>query len=103
MSTSVATARKSTRLWPKLTSKYSEPVAVAAVTFMLLLVSSKLATCNNYSYLASAFEHGRTWIDYPGPVIDAVPYDGHYYVIEGPFPALLVLPFEMIYGASGLG
>jgi hypothetical protein len=54
---------------------------------------------NNYSRLADAWLHGRSWIVYPGAWIDAVPYHGRAYVVEAPFPALLMLPLAAIYGA----
>jgi len=53
---------------------------------------------DNFVLLADAFRHGRVWIDWPGPYIDALPYHGRYYVIEAPLPALLLLPAVMLRG-----
>jgi hypothetical protein len=53
---------------------------------------------NNYVYLAQAFLEGHTWIHWPGPRIDALPWHGLYYVIEAPVPAILLLPFVKIWG-----
>jgi hypothetical protein len=53
---------------------------------------------SNYVYLADAWRHGRLWIEFPGGFIDAVPFHGRAYVIEGPTPALLLFPFVRLYG-----
>jgi len=42
---------------------------------------------------------GHPWIDWPGTYIDALPYNGHYFVIEGPLPALLLMPLVALFGA----
>ncbi|HXM17209.1 MAG TPA: hypothetical protein VN934_00190 [Candidatus Tumulicola sp.] len=53
---------------------------------------------NNYVRLADAWLHGRVWVNYAGPGIDALRYQGHLYIIEAPLPALLVLPLVAIFG-----
>ena len=53
---------------------------------------------NNFVLLAQALLNGHTWIDWPGNYIDALPYHGHYFVIEAPLPALLLLPFVALAG-----
>jgi hypothetical protein len=55
---------------------------------------------DNYVLLADAILHGRLWIDplWPGPMIDAVLFDGHRYVVNDPVPALLLLPLVMLVG-----
>lgn len=55
---------------------------------------------NNYVLLAQALLAGHTWIDWPGAYIDALAYNGHYYIIEAPLPALLLLPFVALFGAN---
>ncbi|HZV76774.1 MAG TPA: hypothetical protein VFF63_03325 [Candidatus Babeliales bacterium] len=80
------------------------PAYVAGlVAFAVIALFSHLRASpyNNYVLLAQAFLHGRVWIDWPGTYIDALPYGagGHYYVIEAPMPALLLLPFVAIFGA----
>jgi hypothetical protein len=52
---------------------------------------------DNYVWLARAFLKGRIAIDWPGPYIDALPFRGEHWVIEGPFPALLALPFVAVF------
>jgi hypothetical protein len=50
--------------------------------------------------LADAILHGHAWIAWPGPYIDALAYGGHRYVIEGPMPAALLLPWVAISGIA---
>ncbi|MBV8637108.1 MAG: hypothetical protein JO322_03425 [Candidatus Eremiobacteraeota bacterium] len=72
--------------------------AIAAV--LIAIVSRGRATpYDNYVLLAQALLHGHTWINWPGAYIDALAYNGHYYVIEAPMPALLLLPFVAIFGS----
>ncbi len=44
--------------------------------------------------------HGHTWIAWPGPYIDALAYNGQHYVIEGPLPAILLIPWVAIAGTA---
>jgi hypothetical protein len=57
---------------------------------------------DNYVLLADAMLHGRLWIDplWPGPMIDAVLFHGHRYVVNDPVPALLLLPLVALFGVS---
>ncbi len=55
---------------------------------------------NNYVLLADALLHGHTWINWPGAYIDALTHHGQHYVIEGPVPALLLLPYVAIADAA---
>ena len=73
-----------------------------AVAFVIILATSHLRSTPyaNYVYLADAFWHGHTWIDWPGQFIDALQYNGQHYVIEAPLPALLLMPFEAIFGLA---
>jgi hypothetical protein len=50
--------------------------------------------------LADAFAHGHAWINWPGAYIDALGYNGRHYIIEGPLPALLLLPWVAIAGTA---
>jgi hypothetical protein len=78
------------------------PAYVAAfVAFVVTAVASQLRTTpyNNFVLLAQALLAGHTWIDWPGTYIDALPYNGHYFVIEGPLPALLLVPLVALFGA----
>ncbi|HEV3156595.1 MAG TPA: hypothetical protein VGZ00_04550 [Candidatus Baltobacteraceae bacterium] len=55
---------------------------------------------NNDVLLANALLNGRVWIPKPDVWIDALVYHGKHYIIEGPFPALLVMPLVMIFGVE---
>ena len=52
----------------------------------------------NYVYFADALLHGRIWIDYPGPRVDAVLYNGHYYIVNDPVPGFLMVPLVKLAG-----
>ena len=76
-------------------------VAGLIVTLAVLAAASFHATpYNNFVLLADAFRHGRVWIDWPGPYIDALRYNGRYYVIEAPLPAVLLLPAVLVRGTA---
>lgn len=55
---------------------------------------------NNYALLAFSFVHGHIDISWPGVWIDALSYNGKYYVIEGPLPALLLVPWVALVGGA---
>jgi hypothetical protein len=55
---------------------------------------------DGYVLLAQAFVHGRVAIDWPGPWIDALRYNGSYYIIEAPLPAVLLLPWVAAFGGA---
>lgn len=56
-----------------------------------------------FSYLAEAFLHGRTYLPVPPATAhDAVFFQGHYYWPLGPLPAVLLLPFVLIVRFFGL-
>jgi hypothetical protein len=77
-------------------------VAGVAAALVTLIVSRGHATpYNNFVLLAQALLSGHAWIVWPGPYIDALPYsDGHYYVVEAPLPAVLLMPFVAIFGTA---
>ena len=53
----------------------------------------------DFFYLADAFLHGRTWLDFqPGPY-DVIIDDGRFYVPFAPFPAVVFMPLVAILGA----
>jgi hypothetical protein len=77
-------------------------VLAGIVTFVLLAVVSHLRATpyNNYVLLADAVLHHHVWIQWPGDYIDALNFDGLHYIIEAPFPALLLLPWVAFSGTS---
>ena len=78
--------------WLGCSSNWSA-LAVLIVAFLLYLLSTGFmhAYYDNFVRLAYAFTHGRLWIDWPGPSIEALEFNGQHYVIEGPVPALLCI------------
>lgn len=85
-----------------MSRRFKPAYAAAIVAFAVTALLSHLRATpyNNFVLLAQAFLHGRTWIDWPGPYIDALQYQGRYYVIEAPLPAILLLPFVAFFGAQ---
>jgi len=69
-----------------------------ALICIALAAHGRTSPYNNFVLLAQAFAHGHAWILWPGAYIDALPYNGQYYIIEGPLPAVLLLPFVAIFG-----
>jgi hypothetical protein len=79
----------------------SGSIVVGVIGTILIVISTGLRSTpyNNYSLLADAIVHGRLWIDWPGPAIDALQYHGRYYVIEAPAPALFLVPAALFFGS----
>jgi hypothetical protein len=95
----------------RLNSEGILAVVVAVITFGAIAVASHLRSTpyNNLSLLADAFAHGRYWVEGPTRALnsdiwtntnDALLWNGHRYVIEGVFPALLLLPFAFVLGEN---
>lgn len=84
-----------------MTARIRPAYAAALVAFVVTAFVSQLRSTpyNNFVLLAQALLAGHTWIDWPGAFIDALPYNGHYFVIEGPLPALLLVPLVALFGA----
>ena len=82
--------------------KRFEGIALGLFAVLAILVAGgfKATPYDNFVLLADAFRHGRTWIDWPGAYIDALRYHGRYYVIEAPFPAVLLIPALAIWGTA---
>jgi hypothetical protein len=83
-------------------SEWIEFAATAAIAIATLLGLSQFDSTvyNNDVLLAAAFLKGRVWIDWPGGWIDALAYHGKHYVIEGPVPALLLVPVVAVFGVA---
>jgi hypothetical protein len=75
-------------------------VGLLGAIVALLVAHGRHTPYDNYVLLADAILHGRLWIDplWPGPMIDAVLFDGHRYVVNDPVPALLLLPLAAFVG-----
>ncbi len=56
---------------------------------------------NHFIYLADAFLHGRLGVTGGGTSLaEIVPFNGNYYVVYPPMPAVLLLPFVAIFGTG---
>jgi hypothetical protein len=77
-------------------------ILTTIVTFvaMLIVYHARATSYNNYVLLASAILHGHVWVASPGAWIDALTYQGRQYIIEGPFPAILLVPAVAIWGLN---
>ncbi len=78
--------------------KPSIVAGLLALVAIALVAHGRSSPYNNDVLLAQALLHGHTWITWPGGYIDALPYHGQYYIIEGPMPAVLLLPLVAIFG-----
>jgi hypothetical protein len=74
--------------------------AVVVLAWLLFFACARLydAHRGDFFYLADAFLHGRTWLDFqPGPQ-DFIAIDGRFFVPFGPFPAILLAPLVALIG-----
>ena len=56
---------------------------------------------NHFVYLADAFLHGRLGVSDGGTVLaEIVPFNGNYFVVYPPMPAVLLLPFVALFGTN---
>lgn len=80
----------------------SRALIAGAIAFVLaaIMAHGRSTPYDNYVLLAQAFVHGQNAIAWPGAWIDALPYGGHYYIIEGPFPAVLLVPWVALFGSA---
>ena len=81
-------------------SPLAESALVATIAGLILIGLSRfdMTVYNNYVVLADAFLHHHVWIDWPGARIDALKYGGAYYIIEGPIPAIVLMPLVALFG-----
>jgi hypothetical protein len=75
------------------------------VGFVAFLISAAFAhgrssPYNNYVLFADALLHGHLWIDWPGPYIDAVLFEGRRFIVNDPVPGLLMIPLVKLFGAA---
>ncbi|HEV2262171.1 MAG TPA: hypothetical protein VGR69_07805 [Candidatus Rubrimentiphilum sp.] len=81
-------------------SRRSIVAAIVAAFVTVIAGHFRTTPYNNYVLLADALLHGHTWIAWPGAYIDALGYRGQHYVIEGPVPAFLLLPYVAVAGTA---
>ena len=75
-------------------------VALVALLVFLLFKDSPPGQ-NHFIYLADAFLHGRLGVTGGGTALaEIVPYNGNFYVVYPPMPAVLLLPFVALFGTA---
>ncbi|MHB8141269.1 MAG: hypothetical protein ACYDHD_08495 [Vulcanimicrobiaceae bacterium] len=83
-----------------MTLRRSWLAGAVALLVSALVAHGRSTPYDNYVLLAQAFLHGHAWINWPGPYIDALAYGGRHYIIEAPFPALLLMPVVAVFGGA---
>ncbi len=75
---------------------------IALISLMVFLLSKGPPPGqNHFVYLADAFLHGRLGVTGGGTSLaEIVPYNGNYYVVYPPMPAVLLLPFVAVFGTG---
>ena len=73
-------------------------VAVSAVIYWLCARNFD-AGRGDFFYLADAFLHGRTWLDFRPGANDVIIVGDRFYVPFAPFPAIALMPLVAIIGA----
>lgn len=70
------------------------------LTFLVYSISHRGegAHWNHYIYLADALLHGYLYV--PNILTELAPWDGHYFVVYPPMPAILLMPFVFIFGTD---
>jgi preprotein translocase subunit SecG len=73
-----------------------------AISFVIYYVTSEGGPTpyNNFVRLADAFLHGRLYLLEDITWLELAEYNGKYYIIPPPMPAILILPFVAIFGLS---
>ena len=76
-------------------------VGLAAVIYWLAARDFD-AGRGDFFYLADAFLHGRTWLDFRPGANDVIIVGDRYYVPFAPFPAIALMPVVAVLGAVGV-
>ena len=90
--------------WQRITSlRLRWKLLVIALVALLVFFLSKGPSPgqNHFVYLADAFLHGRLGVSDGGTALaEIVPFNGNYFVVYPPMPAVLLLPFVALFGTS---
>lgn len=71
---------------------------VGATAIVALLSHLQPTPHDSYVLFAQALLHGHLWINWPGPAIDAVLFNGRRYIVNDPLPGLMLLPVVAAFG-----
>jgi hypothetical protein len=85
--------------WNRLHLPSPLTAAFFAAIVVALLVSShgRSTPYDNDVLLADAVVHGHLWVDRHDTTIDSLAYNGRNWIIEGPVPGLLMVPFAALW------
>jgi 4-amino-4-deoxy-L-arabinose transferase-like glycosyltransferase len=90
--------------WPRIAPlRLRWKLLIIALVALLVFLLSKGSPPgqNHFVYLADAFLHGKLGVSGRGTVLaEIVPFNGSYYVVYPPMPAVLLLPFVAVFGTS---
>jgi hypothetical protein len=77
-------------------------IIIALISLIVFLLSKGPPPGqNHFVYLADAFLHGRLGVTGGGTSLaEIVPYNGNYYVVYPPMPAVLLLPLVAVFGTG---
>ena len=80
----------------------SKLIIIALISLIVFLLSKGPPPGqNHFVYLADAFLHGRLGVTGGGTSLaEIVPFNGNYYVVYPPMPAVLLLPLVAVFGTS---
>jgi 4-amino-4-deoxy-L-arabinose transferase-like glycosyltransferase len=75
-------------------------VIIALVALLVFLIfKGPSPGQNHFVYLADAFLHGKLGVSDGGTgLAEIVPFNGNYFVVYPPMPAILLLPFVALFG-----
>lgn len=75
-------------------------IALAAL-LVFLIFKDQPPGQNHFVYLADAFLHGKLGVSDGGTgLAEIVPFNGNYFVVYPPMPAVLLLPFVALFGTA---
>ena len=81
--------------------RYKLLLIVLAALLVFLLSKGPSPGQNHFVYLADAFLHGRLGLSGDGTgLAEVVPYNGNYFVVYPPMPAILLMPFVAVFGTA---
>ncbi len=88
-----------TSAWKRLPLPSAWVIGFVILVVAALLVSShgRKTPYENDVVLAEAILDGHLWVDRHDTVIDSLAYQGHDWIIEGPVPALLLVPVVAVF------
>jgi hypothetical protein len=87
------------RAW--LPDRISVELAIAALVYFTFLHAGHHTYVNYFVPLAQAFLHGQLGVaEHPAWLNELVPWNGHWYMVYPPFPAVLLMPFVALFGPN---